>query len=524
MSTQPDSPSAGRGVRWWPAAAILLLAAGAWVWIWWIQEAPARQQRVMQTMLLVPATFVLLVLWLLLFSRLRWRLRLGVFAVVAVLVAAAAFTLELRSFSGDVVPHFAFKWSPKQDPTLTTELPAAAGAAPAGDAGGDFPQFLGPQRNATVGGLELARDWQAEPPEELWRRPIGAGHSGFAVAGGIAVTHEQRGEREMVVAYDLLSGAVLWSHGVEARYESPLAGDGPRATPAIAGDTVYALGATGILSALDLRRGELRWSADLLAGGDAKMPAYGFSGSPLVLDDVVVVVAGGDGRALRAYDRTTGELRWAAGSYDAAYASPLVATIAGVRQIVVFNQQGLTGHALDGAVLWQTPWPSSTERASQPVPLPGDRLFVSSGYGVGGKLFQLRRDDAGTFHVDLLWESTKLKTKFTQAVYRDGYLYGLDDGILACVDVATGERAWKGGRYGHGQILLVGDLILVSTEKGEVALVEARPDAYVELARIPAIEGKTWNNPALAGPYLLVRNSQEAACFKLPARRLQAAS
>jgi outer membrane protein assembly factor BamB len=239
--------------------------------------------------------------------------------------------------------------------------------------------------------------------------------------------------------------------------------------------------------------------------------------SPLVLGDRVIVPAGGpDGRSLVAYEIERGRRVWSGGSHQAAYSSPIATTLAGTDQIVLLNGSHLVGHsAEDGTLLWQFAWPGGTENVSQPVVLPGDRLFVSTGYGVGGKAFRVV-GHGDSIDVELEWESLALKAKFTNVVYRDGYLYGLDDGILACVDAATGERVWKGGRYGHGQILLVDDVLLVQAESGDVVLVRASPDGHDELARLDALDGKTWNPPAIAGHHLLVRNDREAACYELP--------
>lgn len=507
-------------LRWWPALAVLLLAAVTLLWIW-LAPAESRQLRVMRSMTAAAGTFVLLVLWLLLASGLRAWQRLAIFAAVAAVAGFLALSLEVRELSGDVVPRVAFKWTERPDARLPAEIPATD-AAPVADAatdGRDFPQFLGPRRNATVPHVRLATDWQAAPPALLWRRDIGAGNSGFAIARGIAVTEEQRGDQEMVVAYDLESGSPRWAHGATTRHASPLSGDGPCATPAIAGGTVFAVGATGRLTALDLSSGAERWSRDVLRDAGADKPVYGLCASPLVIGDQVVVVAGGRG-ALRAYDAATGAPRWSGGSYAAAYSSPALITLAGTPQIVVFHGAGpdgdLTGHGLDGTPLWHLPWPP-VERTSQPVALPGDRIFVSSGYGVGAKVFRVRQQD-GRFTAETVWESASLKAKLTQVVYKDGFLYGLDDGILVAVDAETGARAWKRGRYGHGQVLLVGEVILVVSEQGEVALVDASPEAYRELGSFQAIAGRTWNTPALAGPYLVVRNTQQAACYRLPLR------
>ncbi len=309
MNSTSPSP---RPVRWWPAWFICALTIVALVWIWWWMPASSRQNRVMATMAISALSGLLLTVWMLLLSRLRGRTKLVLLAMLTALGVVGALTLEIRSVSGDVVPRLAWKWSPEADELLEPLADNTSGSTPASstlEAGpNDFPQFLGPRRNATIEGVRLARDWAAEPPELLWRRDIGAGNTGFAVVGGIAVTHEQRGEMETVVAYDLETGDPLWSHGDPARHEDVLGGDGPRATPAIADGAVYTLGATGILNRLDLATGTLSWSRDVLTDAGAPRPEYGVSASPLIVDDTVVVLAGGRdrNRGLIAYDRATG--------------------------------------------------------------------------------------------------------------------------------------------------------------------------------------------------------------------------
>jgi outer membrane protein assembly factor BamB len=511
-------------VRWrwlaWPAGILILLVAGALAWIW-STEFPQRQDQVVRTLLLTVLGGALVsvwsLVWLLAFSGLRWRVRWIALAVVGLVVLAAGFSIEVRGFSGDVIPILGWRWS------STVDRPEPAGSVPPG-AGSlasefDYPQFQGPFRDGSVPGVRLSRD-ASRRPRELWRQPVGAAWSGFAVAGDYAVTQEQRGEQELVNCYDLKSGKLAWSHTDRARWEDPIGGPGPRATPAIEDGRVYAFGGTGILNAIDLASGELLWSRNVLEENGAAVPTYGVSASPLVLQGRVVVAAGGShGRSLVAYEAATGEPLWGGGTGAAAYGSPRHAVLAGTSQILILNDEAVVAHAPDdGRVLWEFEWPGQTERTFQPVVLPGDRVFVSSGYGVGGKLLRVRADPDGGLSVDLLWESRGLKAKFTNVVYADGFLYGLDDGILVCLDPETGERRWKRGRYGHGQILLVEDLLLVLGENGNVALVEVSPEAYREVSRFPALEGKTWNHPALAGPYLIVRNDREAACYELPLR------
>jgi len=452
--------------------------------------------------------------WLLFLSCLRWKIRLAVCGAAVAGLALAGALLEWRGFSGDLVPQLGWRGS-GASPPLGSVASAAPGRAAVASRHA-YPQFQGPLRNGSVPGVRLSRDWP-ETPKLLWRRPIGVGWSGFAVAGGLAVTQEQRGDEERITAYDLTTGEPVWSHAEATGWDDPLGGPGPRATPAIHLGRVFALGGTGRLNALDLATGTRLWTADVLEDAGVGAPSYGVSASPLVLDDTVVVAPGGpEGNALAGYDAVTGERRWSGGSGRAAYGSPVHGVLAGVPQIFVLNGDTVASHhADDGRVLWEVAWPPG-ENTAQPLILPEDRVLVSTGYGVGAWLFRVRAAADGGASAETLWESRGLKAKFTGVVHRDGYLYGLDDGILVCVDLVDGRRRWKRGRYGHGQILLVDDLLVVLGERGVVALVEAQPDAYRELARFQAIEGKTWNHPALAGAHLLVRNAREAACYRLP--------
>ncbi|HUY93469.1 MAG TPA: PQQ-binding-like beta-propeller repeat protein [Pirellulales bacterium] len=381
-----------------------------------------------------------------------------------------------------------------------------------------YPCFRGAEGLGVVPEARLSGDWSAFPPRTVWRQPVAAGWSGFAIDAGQAFTQGQLGDEEIVVCYELASGRQQWLHADRVRFASPTAGDGPRATPAVAGDCVYTLGATGLLNCLDRRTGRRRWSVDVLVDNDAGNSMHGLSSSPLVVDDVVVVGAGGkQGKSLAAYDRASGRRVWRAGDDPAGYGSPLVCTLARRRQIVILNRPGLAAHdAETGRVLWTFPWTNSTEtNCSQPVPAGDNRLFISSGYGKGCALVSVELSENGDWNVRPLWTSRSLKTKFASAVLYDGRAYGLDDGILCCVDLADGRRRWKAGRYGHGQVLLAGDKLLVQCESGEVALVAADPAGHRELGRFAALAGKTWNYPALAGRWLLCRNDREAACFEL---------
>ena len=506
-------------VRWWPVAVIFVLAAGALVWLWQAY-ARQRQDRNIATALVGIITVLLLLLWCLFLSRLRWKVRLGVLGGVLGVILLVMALFRFHGVTGDLVPVFQWRWETPSWTSLSEPPGPVSSTPPAPLAAltNDWPQFLGPHRNSVIAQPHLARDWKAQAPQRLWLQAVGPGWSGFAVVGSRAITQEQRGDNETVVCYDLLTGAPVWSYAYPAHFQSPLAGEGPRATPTVAGRRVYALGSSGMLNCLELETGKLVWSKDILRDNDAKLNEWGMSGSPLVADDLVVVSAGGrNNRSLVAYRAATGEFAWGAGTDGAGYSSPCLVTLAGVAQILIFNSGGVSAHdPATGTKLWKYHWPGGHPHVSMPIVLPGDRLLVSSGYGIGSELLKVQADSAGKLGASRLWKSNRLKAKFTNLVYRDGFIYGLDDGVMACLDAASGEQKWKQGRYGHGQEILVEDVLLVTAESGEVILLEPNPQELRELTRFSALKGKTWNPPALAGEYLVVRNDKEAGCYRLP--------
>lgn len=480
-----------------------------------------------------------LLIWFCFRSSYPARARYGLLVALALVIGGTAAMAKVEEVDGNMFPHFVWRWKPTADSQLGRIEPAtsASGASdsnivpspPANAAASDFPEFLGPGRENYLPEPALATDWQAHPPREIWRRPIGAGWSAFAVVGQRAVTMEQRGEEEWVTCYDATTGQPLWGHAVAARHETTLGGIGPRSTPTIHAGKVFALGATGILRCLALDTGKLLWQDDLLKRAgltpaeDLQNIAWGRAASPLIVDDLVVVPPGGKPgktHSLIAFEQASGKVAWEGGDQQTSYASPTLRTLAGVRQILVVNENSVAGHdPASGQQLWEFPWKGSSHgdaSASQPHVLAGDRVFISKGYFGGSAVWQIAHA-ADQWSAELVWDSTRLlKTKFTNATIIDGHAYGLSDGILECIELDQKKSCWKKGRYGHGQLLGVGKLLLIISEQGELALVAARPDKYEQLATFPALEGKTWNNPTLVGQRLFVRNGEEAACYELP--------
>ncbi len=395
----------------------------------------------------------------------------------------------------------------------TGKVPAAPPSAPAAaTAEANWPGFRGPGRDGIVRGVRIKTDWTASAPALLWRRPIGPGWSSFAVRGDLLYTQEQRGDDEVVACYNATTGKPVWRHRDAARFWESNAGAGPRATPTVSHGRVYTLGATGILNTLDAGTGAIVWSRNAASDSGVKVPTWGISGSPLVVDDLVVVAASG---TLVAYDLATGKPRWSGPDGGASYSSPQLVTIDGVAQVVLVSEVGATSVApADGKLLWQHPWKGYP--IVQPALTANGDILISVSDSSGIRRLAVAHGPGG-WSAEERWTSTGLKPYFNDFVVHKGHAFGFDGRILSCIDLEDGRRKWKGGRYGQGQLVLLPDqdLLLVVSEEGELALVGAAPDQFTEFARFPAIEGKTWNHPVLVGDVLLVRNGQEMVAFRL---------
>jgi len=502
-------------IRWSPAVVILSLGSLA---LLIVRFMPTAQLQVRNIVLLVLglSMLFLLVLWWLFASRTPWRMRLGVFAIFLALAGSLAAVFRFQGVTGNFLPILEARWN---RPAASSFEKGTDNAALDHSGRADFPQYLGPDRNAVINaGTELARDWEKEPPQVLWRHPIGSAWSGFAIVGNRAVTFEQRGDSEVVICLDILNGKLLWEHADTARF-APASGDvGPRSTPTISGGRVFTFGATGITNCLDLVTGKLIWQRAMSKEAPKGRPEWGYAGSPLILGDNVIVNGGqSHEKSLFAYRVADGELAWRNGSRPSEYTSPAFLTLAGVPQIVSFNMIFITSHdPTTGEILWEYPWGTRQPCCAQPVPIGANRVVFSSGYGIGCELLEIQRDADGKLSAQRIWKTRNLKAKMASFVHRDGYLYGLDDGILTCVDVSDGSRKWKSGHYGHGQLLLVGDVLLVTAESGEIFLLAPTPEGPNELTRFRVFNAKTWNPPALSGDLLLMRTDQEVACIRLP--------
>ncbi|MEO6213676.1 MAG: PQQ-binding-like beta-propeller repeat protein [Vicinamibacterales bacterium] len=410
-------------------------------------------------------------------------------------------------------------------PGTPTTGPAAPGAlAPGSPAPGSpaplaayWTDFRGPLRDGRYGERPILTSWPAGGLQPLWKQPVGEGYASFVIANGRAFTIEQRGADEVATAYDVATGRELWANRWTATFRESMGGNGPRATPTWSDGKVFALGGAGELRSIDAASGQTLWRTNILTDAGATNLQWGMSAAPLVVGSIVIVLPGGpSGQSVAAYSVATGKRAWSVLDDHASYSSPMLVTLGGVRQIVLFTGTRLVGIAPDdGTLLWEFPWTTQYEvNASQPVVVGPDRLFVSTGYGTGAGVIEVATA-GGHLSAKEIWRSNRMKNQFTSSVLHEGYLYGLDEAILACLDAATGELKWKGGRYGYGQVMLAGGHLIVLTEGGELALVRASPVEHQELARFPALDGKTWNHPAMSEGYLFIRNANEMAAFDL---------
>jgi len=405
--------------------------------------------------------------------------------------------------------------SPSPSASVAASPGETAAAAPA-PSRNYWTNFRGPKRDGRYDEASVSTHWPANGLPVVWKQPVGIGHASFVIADGKAYTIEQRRSQEVVAAYDLNNGHELWTQKWNAEFTDST-GDGPRSTPTWDQGRLYALGATGELRCLDANSGAVIWGKNILTDNQAKNLPWAQAASPLIVDDKVIVLPGGaNGKSVVAYNKMTGAPVWKVLDDPQAYVSPMLVELAGRRQIVVVSSWRVLGLAPEnGTLLWSYKWDTDNGiNVSQPIMVDRNRFFISSGYGKGAALVEVK-GSGNSFTASTVWENKNMKNKFNPSVLHNGYIYGLDEGILVCLDVNTGERKWKDGRYGYGQVILAGDHLIVTSDQGDVALVKASPDKYTEVARFTAVSGQTWNYPAIASGKLLVRNSNEMAAFDI---------
>jgi outer membrane protein assembly factor BamB len=458
---------------------------------------------------------------------------IGLCVLVVAVIGVAAVLLYLRSGSQEA--HYAALEQHRQQQAAQAPAPApvavaspvaqaSPGASPsetvaaavAGSGRNYWTNFRGPKRDGNYEATPVLTSWPSGGLSPVWKQPVGVGYASFAVADGRAYTIEQRRGQEVVAAYDVGTGREIWTQAWNALYADGT-GDGPRATPTWDNGRIYALGATGELRCLDANSGAIFWGKNILSDNQAKNLPWAMAASPLIVDDKVIVLPGGaPNKSVVAYNKNTGAPVWKVLNDSQAYVSPMLVELAGRRQIMVVSSSRVVGLVPEtGALLWSYAWDTSMGiNVSQPIVVDKNRFFISSGYGKGAALVEVK-GSGDNLTATTIWENINMKNKFNSSVLHNGFVYGLDEGILTCLDVNTGERKWKGGRYGYGQVLLASGHLILTSDSGELALVKASPDQYTEVARFPALQGQTWNYPAIADGRLLVRNANEMAAYDI---------
>ena len=462
--------------------------------------------------------------------------------------------VEMKQNTGSIWPaSFKWRWTLDHDEqigkidSISDKSVDLSYVTQEGEPDFNFSQFLGSGRDGSIDDVELDPDWKTNPPTIIWKQDIGAGWSGFTAANGYAVTLEQRADEEVTSCYDILTGEVVWFHAEKGvRHRTIPGGIGPRSTPTIDPESgyVYTIGGTGILLCLDGKDGSVVWRKEILKevksdeANELKLVAWGRSGSPLVAGEKLIVPGGGsDGTfdSLIAFDKTNGEEIWRGGTIQISYSSPMLMTINSLEipyeHVVIVNESAVTGHDLEtGEQLWtheRNGISNGQANVAQPVLYPDDQLLLTKGYGLGAELIKIEASspeetrNPPVLTPKQIWKSKRyLRTKMSSAVRWGDYAFGLNEEVLECIDVINGKRMWRGERYGHGQLLLIGNHVLVLSEDGALALIAADSDEFREVARIEEVlQSITWNTICFHRFdnkwYLLIRNGEQAACLEL---------
>jgi outer membrane protein assembly factor BamB len=530
------------------APAVLLLLFSIW---WWFNRRIPLRERVFGCLLVIgtgvvaapfchktvrfvlptlglPLALSVLMVWMLVvrWTGLAWK-QLGLFVVLALTWGGFAL-IRIDGVNADLEGKIRGRWTLTREERFLAKKAREAAASPSPPPAspadltlsvGDWPGFRGPDREGVIPSIRIASDWNTAPPQPLWQQEVGPAWSSLIVIGDRLFTQEQRGPVETVVCYDASTGKELWVHADPARFEETVSGAGPRATPTFAGGRLFTLGGTGILNCLDAATGKRFWSHDVTAEAPATPPMWGYSSSPLVVDDKVIVFAGGKGdRNLLAYRTDSGDLAWTAPASHDSYSSPQLVTLGGRRQCLLLGDHGLTSvDPATGTPLWQFGWVmAGAPRAVQAHVLGSSQLVAGTLSGPGVALVNVTQE-GGEWKVAEVWTTKQIKPEFPDFVVHQGFAYGFDGAFFCCLDLATGKRRWKEGRYGRGQVLLLPEqsLLLVTSEKGEALLLAADPEQHRELGRFRALEEKTWNHPVIAHGRLYLRNAEEMACYEL---------
>jgi len=385
--------------------------------------------------------------------------------------------------------------------TVWVAVPILSAVASASASANDWPRWRGPDFNGISNENGWPISWPDDGPKQLWKASVGTGFSSVAISNGRLYTLGNQSGTETIFCIDAGTGKEQWRHSYSCPVDPNLYEGGPNATPTVDGGTVYSFSRKGHLFALDAATGQIIWSKNVHDDSAAKIPDWGFSGSPLVEGKLVIINAGPAGLGL---DKATGQVIWSSGKESAGYSSPVPFTVGSIHGALLFSTKTLSAvNPETGALLWQHPWPTPYGvNAADPVLL-GNRIFVSSGYGQGCALLQTTGES-----VSVLWQNKNMRNHFNSSLAIGESIYGFDESELKCLDARTGNARWADHSLGKGSLIAAAGKLIVLGEKGQLVVAEASLDAFKPLARAQVLGGKCWTAPVLANARIYCRNAR----------------
>jgi len=380
---------------------------------------------------------------------------------------------------------------------------------------GDWPQWRGPKMDGISEETGWLSTWPDKGPKTLWKANVGVGYSTVSISNGRLYTMGNTADVDAVSCLDAATGAAIWKHTYPCPAKDPNRYNGTRSTPTVDGKHVYTISRVGHVFCLETAGGKVVWSKDFKADFGGKAPTWGYASSALIEGDLLIVEPGGKGASAAALDKTTGKVVWQAGDDPASYASPMPFDLNGERCVAFFNVFGLVGRRLkDGQELWRHPWKTSWDINPTTPIIEGNRVFISSGYNVGGALLEFTANS-----IKVVWQNKNMRNHVNSCILWKGHLYGFDERELKCLDFQTGQVKWAEKKYGKGSLKLAGGKFLVYSDRGRVAVADLSPDGCKELAGAQVFEGvegagcDTWAYPVLANGRLYCRSLENLICL-----------
>jgi len=384
------------------------------------------------------------------------------------------------------------------------------------DQSSGWSKFRGPDGNGISKETGLLKEWPENGPKEIWRKPIGTGFSGMNCSENKLYTMDSNNSAEFLLCLNPENGEEIWRTEIDSLFKNSF-GDGPRATPTIDGKTVYAISSWGKLVAANKSDGKIQWQVDLKDKFDMQELQYwwGFSMSPFIDGDMLLLQVGGsDNKSIVALNKNNGETIWTTHSDVQAYSTPTAIDFNGARQFIVVSGNHVVSVSPDGSENWKYPWEGSIIKVAKPIFIPPDKIFVSAAYDIGAVLLKMKPGSDST-EVSEVWKSKVMSNHFNSSVLIGGFLYGFDNGTLKCVKAESGEQTWAKRRLGKGSLIYADGNLIVLGERGQLVLLEANSDEYIEKGRTQVLKGKTWTSPTLDNGKLYLRHQKEIVCLDL---------